>query len=738
MLNKTLQKIGKRLGKFYIPLLLLVFFTIICGVTYGSVQQKATDFQEGQVAEESIRANKTVENTAETKQKQKLAAESVTPEYTYQQDLVDTQNTRVTQLFQLIEKTNKEIDDAYDEKVDKAKDGDSVSKPTTDERVAALKKNFESVSTEDLGFYQKLPDQFYSTIFTMTDEEIKEVRDESLTLIDEQMNKKVKDSDLESAKQTAEDEIQYLNVSTEQQQLIRNLVDISIVVNDFLNEKKTADLKTAAEQAVQPVMIYQGEIIVREGTQIDATAMEKLELLGLTNQTTSIFPLVAMILTVLLQIAVLIYNSMQFQEANERKKYILFYVVAMSTSIMLMRFFQLFQTEQVMYVPLIYPAAFMPLVLNFFLNRRAGIMAALFQTIFALFIFYDEIGTNFLTIICMAYLFSGLMGTILRRKRISEQGLSAVIWVILFPIAMNFILIVYQGMTFSDGKTWLALMCAFAGVVLSFLLTMGLHPYIELLLNDDSAIVLNELSNPNHPLMKQLLEEAPGTYHHSMMVANLSANAVAEIGGRTLLTRVACYYHDVGKIKHANFFVENLPAGAENPHNFLLPEDSKQIIFGHVIDGAKILEEYDMPEMVIDVCRQHHGTTLMRYFYVKAKERNPEVTEEEFRYPGPKPQTREAGIINIADSCEAAVRAMGQPSQEKIQKFVHNLIEERISDGQLDESGLTLREIRKVEKSLVSGLSSTFHSRIKYPKMKSEAKQMKEEQEQQEQEGREE
>ena len=111
-----------------------------------------------------------------------------------------------------------------------------------------------------------------------------------------------------------------------------------------------------------------------------------------------------------------------------------------------------------------------------------------------------------------------------------------------------------------------------------------------------------------------MLEEAPGTYHHSMMVANLSANAVADIGGRSLLTRVACYYHDIGKIKHASFFVENLPSGAENPHNFLLPEDSKQIIFGHVTDGAKILEEYEMPQMVIDICRQHHGTTLMKYF----------------------------------------------------------------------------------------------------------------------------
>ena len=141
------------------------------------------------------------------------------------------------------------------------------------------------------------------------------------------------------------------------------------------------------------------------------------------------------------------------------------------------------------------------------------------------------------------------------------------------------------------------------------------------------------------------------------------------------------------------------------------------------------LEDYKMPRMVVDICYQHHGTTLMKFFYAKAKERNPEVTEADFRYPGPKPQTREAGVVSIADSCEAAVRAMDHPTNDKIQKFVHNLIVDRIIDGQLDDSGLTMKEIRIVEKSLVNGLCSTFHSRIKYPKMKSEAEKMKEEQE---------
>ena len=729
MLNKILQQLQAKLGKAAAPFLLLLFFLLMCGITFSSVKQKPNDFREGQVAEESIRANKTIENTEETEQKRKLAAEAVTPEYTYQSDLASEQDRRINQLFVLIDRANDTIDKQYEEKVSKAKEDENVPKPTVEERIAALKRIFESSNADDVTFYQKLPNSFYSTIMNMSESEITTVRDESLKLIDEQMSKQVRESDLDNFKQEAEDKIQYLNVSAEQQEMIRYLVDQGIVVNDVLNEKRTEDLKQEARDSIQPVMIFQGEIIVREGNQIDAAAMKKLELLGLTSQSTSIFPLVAMILAVLLQIGVLFYNSLQYKDLFKRTEYILFYVTAMSISILLMKFFQVFQTEQATYIPLLYPAAFVPLVLNFFLNRRAGIMAALFQAVSALFIFYNSIGTNFLTVILVSYLFAGFLAAILKRQRISEQWFPAIMWVVVFPLLMDVVLVVYQGMSFSDGTTWLTLVCGFMGAFLSYLLTIGLHPYIELLVNDDSVIVLNELSNPNHPLLKQLLEEAPGTYHHSMMVANLSANAVAEIGGRSLLTRVACYYHDIGKIKHASFFVENLPSGAENPHNFLLPEDSKQIIFGHVTDGAKILEEYDMPQMVIDICKQHHGTTLMRYFYIKAKERNPEVTEEQFRYPGPRPQTREAGIVNIADSCEAAVRAMDHPTSEKIEAFVHNLIEERISDGQLDDSGLTLKEIRKVEKSLVSGLSSTFHSRIKYPKMKSEAEKMKQEKE---------
>ncbi|MGX7329198.1 HD family phosphohydrolase [Enterococcus bulliens] len=726
MIIQPLAKLHQKMGRFFIPTVLVFFFIISTLLLYPSVQQKSVSYQEGQVAEENIRANKTIENTNATEQKRKLAAEAVTPEYTYQSDMAKKQYDLVNNLFTLILRVKDAADKSYQQKVQAAKNGTEVVKPTVDELITALKKEFKSIDSDDLDFYQSMNTNFLQNIFTLSSAEIATVRDQTLELMNEQMSKQIKSNEVETARQTAENQLDQLELSVSQASVIRYLLSKGIVANTFLNEKRTTELQNEAKDAIQPVMIYQGEIIVREGSQIDQTAIEKLKLLGLTNKNKSYFSLVAVVCAILLQIGMLIFFVKQMEEKTKATDCYLFYMTIMTLSMVAMKFFQLFQSGGLPYIPLFFPAAFAPLVLNLFMNRRSGLLAALFQVIFAMFIFnntYSDIGTNILIFILLSYLFSGVIGAIIRQQRISEQLVISTMWLVIFPLLMNIMLVIYQGMSITEGQTWIALACALAGTLLSLLLTMGLHQYIELLVTDDSVIVLNELSNPNHPLLKRLLEEAPGTYHHSMMVANLSANAVAAIGGNSLLTRVACYYHDIGKLKHANFFVENLPAGAENPHNFLLPEDSRDIIFGHVLDGAEVLEKERMPQMVIDICRQHHGTTLMKFFYVKAKERNDQIEEADFRYPGPKPQSKEAGVVSIADSCEAAVRAMDHPSNEDIKRFVSNLIKDRILDGQLEDSGLTLKEIRLVEESLVNGLCSTFHSRIKYPKMKPTASQ---------------
>ncbi|WP_171335697.1 HD family phosphohydrolase [Enterococcus cecorum] len=732
MLVEPFWKVYQKIGKFFLPLLFLLFFICSFLVIFTSVRTKSIHYYEGQVVEESIRANKTIENTEATKKRRQIAAEAVTPEYTFQEDIAKQQYQYVNRLFELVKKVEKNAQEKYQEALDNQKADDVAPSISVTDEIVDLKKQFESLDADSLAFYQNFDDTFYKELFSISSEELNEIQSLSLKYIDQEFKKQIKEADVTAILKELNQQVNELKTTETSKNLVKTILSKAIVPNSFLNEKKTEQLRQKARDDVQPVMIYQGEIIVREGSQIDAAAMEKLKLLGLTNQRGSIFPMVALILVIVLQLIVLYSITRQEKDLKRRIIKIVFYLLMMFVSIVVMKTIQVIQDESISYLSLLYPAMFTPFAVNVLLERRLAIVAALFQVILVNFIFYDAIGTSVVTIIVIAYLFAGLMGTLMKRHNLYNQRLQAMLLALGFPFFMNVIVVIMQGMSFSDTKTYLTLICGFIGNVISLLLMVGLFPYIELLVSDDSMIVLNELSNPNHPLLKQLLEEAPGTYHHSMMVANLSANAVAAINGRSLLTRVACYYHDIGKLKHANFFVENLPHGAENPHNFLLPEDSKQIIFGHVIDGAKILEQYHMPQMVIDICNQHHGTTLMKFFYVKAKERDPQTKESDYRYPGPKPQTKEAAVVSIADSCEAAVRAMDHPSNEKIQKFVHQLIESRILDGQLNESGVTLNELAIIEKSIVNGLCSTFHSRIKYPKMESEAKSMKEEQERRE------
>lgn len=689
----------KKLGKSYIPLVVTAFGFLLFGLLFNNVRQQEVNIQEGQLAEETIRANKTVENKYETKEKQRLAMEAVTPEYSYDDDIGTTQVNNLNQLFSLILKINQ----------DSSKDAQ--------EKVANLKNQFESVGSDKLALYQSFPQSFYEKIFTLNDTQIKQVQAESTRIVGKYMKEHIRQNTLSNTKQNAMKAIDNSDLSSTETDLVKIVVNEGLVVNEVSNQKKTNELREQAKNSVKPVMIYQGEIIVREGAQIDAQAMQKLRLLGLTNKAPSLFPLEALLLAIIFQTILLYYSANQIKNEDKKRRFVTFYAIMVLLSVVVMKFLQLFQNDTAAYMPFLFPIAFTPLVLNIFINRRTAIMAAMFQAIFSMFVFYNSIGTSSLVIIVTTFVMTGLLAALVKRKRIGRQLWPAFLWLIVYPIFFELIMMIYQGMDFTQSVTWMTLLCMSIGTVLSFILSIGMHPYIELLLTDDSEIVLNELSNPNHPLLKKLLEEAPGTYHHSMMVANLAANAVAAIGGNAMVTRVGCYYHDIGKTKHANFFVENLPAGAENPHNFLLPEDSKQIIFSHVIDGSKMLKEAHMPQAVIDICEQHHGTTLMRYFYVEAKERNPEVTEEEFRYPGPKPQTKEAAVVSIADSSEAAIRAMGHPSQEKIADFVHDLINSRIEDGQFDDCGITMKELRIVEQSIVNGLYSSFHTRIKYPKL---------------------
>ena len=234
-----------------------------------------------------------------------------------------------------------------------------------------------------------------------------------------------------------------------------------------------------------------------------------------------------------------------------------------------------------------------------------------------------------------------------------------------------------------------------------------------------------ELSNPNHPLLRKLLVEAPGTYHHSVMVANLAESAAEAIGADGFWPGWVAYYHDIGKTKRPQFYIEN-QMQMDNPHDKISPHLSKTIILSHPRDGVEMLEAYRIPKPIRDIAAQHHGTTLLKYFYHKAKELNGDnqVLEEDFRYPGPKAQFKEAAIVGIADSIEAAVRSVSRPTPGRIESIVRKVIQERLEDGQFNECDLTLKELEIIGRSMCETLQGIFHVRIEYPEEVSEKERM--------------
>lgn len=258
----------------------------------------------------------------------------------------------------------------------------------------------------------------------------------------------------------------------------------------------------------------------------------------------------------------------------------------------------------------------------------------------------------------------------------------------------------------------------FSGV-LSSLLAAALVPMLETVFNVTTDVALMELANLNHPLLKEMIVRAPGTYHHSLVVGSMVESAAEEINANPLLAKVMSYYHDIGKTEHAQYFIENQKPG-QNAHDHLSPHMSKTILIAHVKDGVELGLQHKLGKPIIDGIVQHHGTTLISFFYNRAVENQDEeideVHEEDFRYPGPKPQFREAALIMLADSIEAASRSLDEPTPMRLQNIVKNIIQRKFMDGQLDECNLTLKDLSIIEDAFIRVLLGIYHQRIDYPK----------------------
>ena len=724
-MRQKLRKFQEVLGIFYLPLLLFLTFVALLVIGYGNVKPTTYTVELNQVAKETIRAPRTLEDKAQTEKNQQIAMDAVSDVLVFDQERMTKQLTNIQQFFQAIKSVASKAS-AEIIKTDQSNSSEeSVTRvATTQERVQYFKKSLEKENQSIREFAIFIPDKYISQLLQANNEQLASYEKTLKSVVETQMKNPISESNVTKAQEEAKKTLFYSDYSDTERDLLGQLVTVSVVVNNVVDKEATQKAKEAAKAAVTPVKILQGQVLIQEGHVISNQEIRLIELFGLSNGQRNyheLFSYLIFLTGIIIFLAVYFYNPTQTDKQNpsDTATALTVFSLVFVAGVFVLKILALVQHRGVEHIGLVFPiAGFIYLLYRLTKSLRLTIFSIVLMPIFSWYFFSQS--TNSLHLILTTVFLSMIAWIgILNEKIWSTQAwIKRFIKYLLYPVLLGVPFVLYSNYEFQTQQTMLVFLFLLLSGFLSFLLPVILMPYLSYVFEDSSVLLWAELSNPNQPLLKDLITKAPGTYHHSLMVANISANCVEAIGGDSQLARVACYYHDIGKLEHPFFFIENLPGHMESPHNMISAEESAQIIFNHVTKGVEILTQHQLPQAVIDICAQHHGTTLMKYFYAEALKNNPDVKEEDFRYPGPKPQTKEAAIINIVDSAEAATRAMKEPTLEKVEALVHSIIMNRLEDEQFVECDITMKEIAIVEKMIVTSLNGTFHSRIEYPTIK--------------------
>ena len=720
-MRQKLRKFQEVLGIFYLPLLLFLTFMALLAIGYSSVKPTTYTVELNQVAKETIRAPRTLEDKTQTEKNQQIAMDAVSDVLVFDQERLTKQLTNIQQFFQAIKSVASKAS-AEIIKTDQSNSSEeSVTRvATTQERVQYFKKSLEKENQSIREFAIFIPDKYISQLLQANSEQLASYEKTLKSVVETQMKNAISESTVTKAQEEAKKTLFYSDYSDTERDLLGQLVTVSVIVNNVVDKEATQKAKEVAKAAVNPVKILQGQVLVQEGHVISNQDIRLLELFGLSNSKPNYHELLSYIVFLFAIVVFLaVYYRQTIALSSDTVTVMSVFALIFVAGVFVLKILALIQNKGVEHIGLVFPiSGFVYLLYRLTKSLRLTIVSIVLMPIFSWYYFSQT--TNILHLI-LTTVFLSIIAWI---GIIHEEIWKNQIWLkrfmkhLFYPVLLGIPFVFYSNYEFQTQQTVFIFLFLLLSGFLSFLLPVILMPYLSYVFEDSSVLLWAELSNPNQPLLKDLITQAPGTYHHSLMVANISANCVEAIGGDSQLARVACYYHDIGKLEHPLFFIENLPGNMESPHKMLSAEESVHIIFNHVTKGVEILKQHQLPQGVIDICAQHHGTTLMKYFYAEALKNNPDVKEEDFRYPGPKPQTKEAAIINIVDSAEAATRAMKEPSLEKVEALVHSIIMNRLEDEQFVECDITMKEIAIVEKMIVTSLNGTFHSRIEYPTIK--------------------
>ncbi len=675
--------------------LVLTWLVISTVVSYEAAPKKYK-LTEGEISQYDIQAPRDIENTIKTRQNAEKKASELSDVVIAIENANSDMLNGAYEYFDGFENLISEVNKAEDDK-------------TLDERINALD-----------------PSGFYSVLFKLDESQRQLVfSDEGQAGLQNLKNliirvalpalteKKLTNGNLESERLKALESVVERLENETFKSVAEDVFKKVLKPNSRLDEESTRIQKEGFIDRYlkeNPVIIYKDERIISKDDVVTEDKFEVLKELNYIDREGKpdylLFIAVFLIILLLFILALIYLRSFHPKLYFDRNAIMLMCVVMLITT--------LFAWTIREFVPdfsyLLIPIFIAPVLMAIFLGIEPAITVNLLLTFsFALMVGgnYDFMLISLLGGSCAAFFTVNAT----QRRKISLAGvilgcINVFIVVLIGIIDKRSIeeLINSGGLVFING-------------LFSIILAIGLLPFLESTFNVVTPLKLLELADPNHPLLKRLLMEAPGTYHHSLMVGNLAEVATREIGGNALLSRVGAYFHDVGKLKRPHFFKENQMA--DNPHDKLTPNLSTLVITSHTKDGEELALKYRLPKIIRDIIVQHHGTTMVAYFYHKATktEKAEELKEENFRYEGPMPNTREAAVVMLADSVEAAVRAMPDKTQGKMEGLVHKIIKDKLDDGQLDRCDLTLKDLSIIADSFLQVLSGVFHERPEYPEL---------------------
>ena len=674
VLRKDHMDKWKRIFLFTITAI-LIYFILMTVVT-----PKRYKLNEGDIATVDIKAPRDIIDEEATKLKEQEVTAKVEKKFTLKNEIKIEASDNVKGFFdKLINLKSNNIDEKS--------------------KIAELKK----IDTINLS------DSEYKELLDLSVDKDTELQWIALTAIDKAYENQIEEDSkaIADAKSIVDEYLSRQGLESNIEVILREICESQVKANYFFDQSKTDEAIKEALKGVSKVMIKKNQIIVKEGEPITQKQINILTELGLIGEDISKDYIYTYIILFFYVLFVLILQYIYMKNENNKilnnTKLVFLILLLNLLSLIIARVFTLVSVFLI-------PIACTPILMTVFLGSKISIIINSFNLLFIGIIIGFE--PQIILVAIVANIISSLT-----LKKVNQRN--DILYSTAYLAVSSAIIVLSSGILLSNNIKRILIDVALAtgGAFISGILAMGLLTFLESSFNLVTNMKLLELSNPNNLLLKRLLMEAPGTYHHSIMVANLAEVAAEEVGANPMLVRVGAYYHDIGKIKRPFFFGEN-QLGGVNPHDKISPALSTTIIISHVKDGLELAKEYDVPTIVTDMIAQHHGTTLVKYFYytLKNNSENPDlIKEDDFRYPGPKPQTKEAAIIMMADSVEAAVRSIQEPTLDKIEAMVNNIIKDKLNSNQLNECDLTFKDLEVIKACFLKVLKGIYHHRIEYP-----------------------